>query len=92
MDQTLTWRYRGGVAARAVTAIGGGYLLAATSMALLVRLLPMARADAVILATMLAFVVYLCAVLWVFAVASAWRALLGIGTLCVLFTLAGRFA
>jgi len=92
MSASLDWRYRGGVAARALAAVGGGYLLAATAMALLARLLPLHRADAVTLATMLAFVVYPCAVLWVFAAGSALRACAGIALPSALFWLAGRLA
>lgn len=89
MTLPISWRYRGDVAARAAAAIGGGYLLSSTSMALLARLLPLPRADAVILATMLAFVVYTCVVIWVFATASALRACVGVGALCTLIWLAG---
>ena len=32
---TLTWRYRGGVAARTLAAIGGGYVLTSIASALL---------------------------------------------------------
>ncbi|AUL18860.1 DUF3649 domain-containing protein [Bordetella holmesii] len=34
----------------------------------------MSRVDAVVTAQMLSFVVYACAVIWVFATYSAWRA------------------
>lgn len=72
-------RYRMGVASRAVAAIGGGYALAAVATALLALTLPMARADAVLTATLLSFTVYVCAVIWVFAARDALRAWLGIG-------------
>jgi len=75
---TLTWRYRGGVAARAVAAIGGGYVLTATASALVALALPLPRADAVTIATLLSFVVYTCVILWVFATASALRAWIGV--------------
>lgn len=78
MTTTVDGRYRLGVAVRAVAAIGGGYLLAALASSLLALLLPLTRADAVTLATMLAFVIYPCTVLWVFATASAARACLGV--------------
>lgn len=71
-------RYRWRVAGRAVAAIFGGYLLTATATTLLAVLLPMARADATIIGTMLSFAVYACAVMWVFAVRSALRAWLGV--------------
>jgi hypothetical protein len=92
MTPAATWRYRGDVASRAVAAIFGGYLVASTGTALLARLLPMARADAVVLATMLALVIYPCAVMWVFATSSVRRAWLGVGAACALFWLAGSLA
>ncbi|MCC2957519.1 iron transporter [Massilia sp. IC2-477] len=92
MNATLHWRYRGGVAARALAAIGGGYLLSSTGSYLLARLLPLHRADAVTLATMLAFMVYPCVVMWVFAASSARRACAGVGLLSAAFWLAGRMA
>ena len=73
-----TWRYRGAVASRAVAAIGGGYVLTSTAIALIALALPLPRADAVTLATLLSFVVYTCAILWVFATSSATRAWGGI--------------
>lgn len=72
-------RYRLGVASRAIAAILGGYALTAASTAVLSVLLPMARVDAVMTATLLSFTVYTCAAIWVFAARNAWRAWLGIG-------------
>ncbi len=71
-------RYRLAVASRALAAIFGGYLLAALVTALLSVGLPLARAEAVLSATLLSFAIYACAVLWVFAAGSAWRAWLGL--------------
>jgi len=79
---TLTWRYRGGVTARAVAAIGGGYMLAALGGALIALALPLPRADAVTIATLLAFVIYPCVILWVFATSSALRACVGVAATC----------
>lgn len=70
--------YRLGVASRSVTAIVGGYLLAALSTMLLSVCLPMARVEAVMTATLLSFAIYTCAVMWVFATGSALRAWLGL--------------
>ncbi|MGK5079537.1 DUF3649 domain-containing protein [Janthinobacterium sp. HLX7-2] len=70
--------YRLGVASRSVAAILGGYLLAALITMLLSVSLPMARAEAVMTATLLSFAIYTCAVLWVFATGSALRAWLGL--------------
>lgn len=78
MNLSEASRYRWGVAARAVAAVGGGYLLSAVAATLLAVLLPLPRADASIISTMLSFVIYTCAVLWVFATRSAWRAWAGI--------------
>jgi len=72
------WRYRGAVASRAVAAIGGGYVLTSIAIALIAIALPLPRADAVTIATLLSFVVYTCAILWVFATTSATRAWVGI--------------
>ncbi|MGY2490647.1 DUF3649 domain-containing protein [Cupriavidus sp. CP313] len=72
------WRYRAGVASRAVAAIAGGYALAALTTAALSVWLPMARPDAVTTATLLSFAVYAAAAVWVFAVRSAWRAWAGL--------------
>lgn len=74
-------RYRWNIALRSLAATGGGYVLAAASAAWLGRLLPalgMSRLEAVAAATMLAFIVHACAAIWAFAVASTWRATLGI--------------
>ncbi|MBD8654178.1 iron transporter [Oxalobacteraceae sp. CFBP 13730] len=78
----ITWRYRGGVIARAVAAIGGGYVLAALGGALIALALPLPRADAVTIATLLAFVIYPCVILWVFATRSAPRACVGVAATC----------
>lgn len=70
--------YRLGVASRSVAAIVGGYVLAALLTMLLSVSLPMARAEAVMTATLLSFAIYTCAVMWVFATRSALRAWLGL--------------
>ncbi|MDO8304206.1 DUF3649 domain-containing protein [Herminiimonas sp.] len=72
-------RYRLGVASRAVAAIVGAYAMAAASTAVLSLALPMPRVDAVMTATLLSFIVYTCAVIWVFAARDALHAWLGIG-------------
>lgn len=78
LKQGPALRYRLGIASRAAAAILGGYALAASVTAAASLLLPLARADAVITATLLSFAVYACAVLWVFAARSAWRAWFGV--------------
>lgn len=72
------WRWRAGVASRALAAIAGGYLLAALAATALAVWPPLHRAEAVITATLASFIVYLCAVLWVFAARTALKAWLGI--------------
>ncbi|MBB5391982.1 MULTISPECIES: DUF3649 domain-containing protein [unclassified Herbaspirillum] len=74
-----TMRYRLAVLSRIAAAIGGGYALAGLCTALLAAWLPMARADAVMTATMLSFSIHACAVIWVFAARDAWRAWIGLG-------------
>lgn len=81
-----SFRYRFGIASRGIAAIVGGYGLAASATAWLALLLPLSRVDAVITATLLSFIVYTCAVLWVFAARNAWQAWLGIVVPTVLMT------
>lgn len=78
MNLNPALRYRFAVASRALAAIVGGYALAAATAALLAVLLPMPRSEAAITATLLSFIVFCCAVLWVFAARTAWRAWAGI--------------
>lgn len=66
----------GPLVSRIVCAIFGGYTLAAlTSVAALA--LPISRPQAVLTGMLASFVVYACAVIWVFAVQSATRAWAG---------------
>lgn len=69
-----TASYRLAVLSRLVAAVAGGYALASLSTSLLAAWLPMARADAVMTATMLSFIVFTIAVIWVFAARDAWHA------------------
>lgn len=80
--------YRCGILARSIAAIIGGYGLAASTTALLALLLPLSRADAVITATLLSFIVYACAVVWVFAAHTASRAWWGL-IIAIAVTMAG---
>jgi hypothetical protein len=70
--------YRWMVLSRCLAAIFGGYALAAASCVFLALCLPMARAEAVYLASLLSYLVFVVAVLWVFAARSAWGAWLGV--------------
>lgn len=83
-------RYRWAVASRTVAAVGLGYVLAALAPTLLALLLThwgMARVDAVMLAGMLAFVVFTVVVIWAFACASARRLWWSLGTATVVLAL-----
>lgn len=66
----------GPLASRIICAIFGGYALAAlTSVAALA--LPMSNPQAVLTGMLASFIVYACAVIWVFAVRTALRAWAG---------------
>jgi hypothetical protein len=71
-------RYRLGVASRALAAIVGGYALSALVATVSAIYFPGTRAEAAIFGMLLSFVIYTLAVMWVFAVRSAWRAWLGL--------------
>ncbi len=75
LGEPARWRAGTNVALRTLAAIVGGYALtaAATSVigVLLAALSLASRADAAIIATMLSFLIYACAVLWSFAARSA---------------------
>ena len=62
---------------RIVAALFGGYALAALTSVAAVAL-PMSRPEAVLTGLLLSFVVYVLAVIWVFAVRSARRAWAGL--------------
>jgi len=97
---SASFRYRFGVASRALAAIVGGYGVAALSAAALALCLPaafgMARSEAVMTGTLASFIVFALAVMWVFAARTAWRAWSGLviaavvpGSLVLLLTRAG---
>lgn len=86
-------RYRWMIAARGVLAAFGGYALAAAFSAccgLLLAHAGMARVDAVTSANMLAFIVYACVAMWVFATASLRRACIGVLGAAALLALGAR--
>lgn len=70
-------RYRWGVASRAMAALFGGYALSSAATVLMALLWPAPLAQAVLWATMLSFVVYTVAAIWVFTTRSAARAWAG---------------
>lgn len=65
---------------RILLAILGGYAFTYAFTAALARLLPLARVDALVTASLLSFVVYLIFVLWAFAAASLRRVALVVAT------------
>ncbi len=73
----LPARYRWQVFSRVIAAAIGGYALASALSALLALVWPLPRAEAVLASTMLGFVWYALAVMWVFSVRSATRAWAG---------------
>jgi hypothetical protein len=81
-------RYRLGVVSRCLAASMGGYALASASSACIAALVPAAPAQAAASGMMLGLLVYVLAVLWVFACASAIKAWLGVvvGTLILALT------
>ena len=67
----------GPVLSRCVAAVFGGYALAALSSVAAVAL-PISKSEAVLTGMLASFAVYAVAVIWVFAVKSAWRAWAGL--------------
>ena len=75
----VDWRYRLTILSRTLAAALGGYALTAAFAGALSRALAQAmpRVDAVLTATMLAWLVYAAAVAWVFYARTSWGAWLG---------------
>lgn len=67
-----------GLLSRIAAAVFGGYAVSNLLSLALVGWLPMERADAVMTAMLLSFVIYTAAITWVFAASSAWRAWVGL--------------
>ena len=61
------------LASRVTAAIFGGYALASGATVFLSAVLPLARAEAVLAATLASFAVYTAAIIWAFAVRSVTR-------------------
>lgn len=78
----LSARYRWTVASRVAAAALGGYALSSAATVLMALLWPAPKAQAVLWATMLSFVIYTVVVIWAFTTRSATRAWAGmlIGT------------
>lgn len=61
------------IAVRTLLGVGAGYALSALMTVSLSLALPMARAEAVMTATMLAFLAYVALIIWAYAANSVWR-------------------
>lgn len=75
---SATLMFRLGVASRTLAAIAGGYVLSALVATVSAIYFPGTRAEAAIFGMLASFVIYTMAVMWVFAVRTAWRAWLGL--------------
>ncbi|HEN8712523.1 MULTISPECIES: hypothetical protein [Pseudomonas] len=71
MNNKIAWLL---ILSRSSAALLGGYALSYAATACLARLLPLSPADAVIVATLPAFIFYTAAILWAFASRDAVRA------------------
>jgi hypothetical protein len=80
---------RGDVMLRVLAAIPLGYGVASLWAMALARMIPGARSEATIIATLVAFVICAVAAMWAFAARSGWRA---VWTLAVLGAVAGAIA
>ena len=80
-----SWRYRANIAARTLAGTLGAYAVAALFGAALARTLPMDKLDAVIPATLLAFLVAPAVTLWAFLARGPWRACAVVIALAALF-------
>jgi hypothetical protein len=68
-----TAAYRLSVVSRVMAALVGGYFVAYASTALLTVILPFDRINRVVTASLLSFVVWCVAAIWVFAARRAWQ-------------------
>ncbi len=78
------WRYRVNVALRTLAGTVGAYGVAALTAAALARTLPMARVEAVTIATLIAYLVAPAVTIWAFLARGPWRALAGVGIAALL--------
>jgi len=68
------WQKRGDMVLRVIAAIPLGYAVASLWAVALARMLPGARSEATVAATLLAFAICAAAAMWSFAARSGWRA------------------
>lgn len=78
------WRYRANVALRTLAGTVGAYAVAALAAAALARTLPMARVEAVTIATMIAYLVAPAVTISAFLARGPWRALAGVALAALL--------
>ena len=71
------WPYRANVATRALAGTLGAYAVAAMTAAMLARILPLSRAEAVTTATMIAYLVAPAVTVWSFLARGPVRAMAG---------------
>jgi len=79
------WRYRSNVAARVVAATVGGYAVAVCLSMAVARMFPMARIDAVIVGTLLAFLAVPGVAIWAALARGPLRAWAGVVAAIALF-------
>ncbi len=75
--------YRASVLSRVLAAAVGGYAVARGFAVCAAWWLPQSRSEAVLTATLLAFVVYATTAIWVFSVRRAWQAWVGVVLACL---------
>lgn len=78
------WRYRANVGLRTLAGTVGAYGVAALAAAALARTLPMARVEAVTIATLIAYLVAPAVTIWAFLAGGPWRALAGVALAALL--------
>ena len=70
VETTQAWL----ICSRVLAGLLGGYVFTYALTAALAQLLPLARVDALLIASLLSFTFYTLAILWAFAARSVWRA------------------
>ncbi len=78
----FSWRQGLSITCRVLVAVFGGYAFSAALVALLALILPqvgMPKSEAVVLASMLGFLIYLVVLIWAFAEQRLWKVWLCLG-------------
>ena len=65
------------ILSRTLAALVGGYVFTYAFTAALARLLPLDNVDAMLVASLLSFAIYTCAILWAFIARHQWSAWMG---------------